>query len=86
MKNKKEESNLTEEDLQALGAKKKNLRNDGGDDEMLRNRKRSADFAADDLDIPGDELDNAQERRGSEDEENNHYSLGTDHNENVDKR
>ncbi|REG83415.1 hypothetical protein [Algoriphagus antarcticus] len=86
MKNKKEESNLTEEDLQALGAKKKNLRNDGGDDEMLRDRKRPADFAAADLDIPGEELDDAQERRGSEDEENNHYSLGTDHNENVDKR
>lgn len=86
MKNDKEKSNLTEEDFQALGAKKKNLRNDGGDDEMLRDRKKPADFAAEDLDIPGEELDNAQERRGSEDEENNHYSLGTDHNENVDKR
>jgi len=86
MKNKKEEFDLTEEDLQALGAKKKNLRNDDGDDEMLRNRKRPPDFAADDLDIPGVELDDDQERKGSEDEENNHYSLGTDHNEDVDKR
>lgn len=87
MKNtKKEESNLTEEDLQALGAKDKNLRSDGGDDELLKNRKRGVDFAANDLDIPGEELDDAQERRGSEDEENNHYSLGTDHNEGVDKR
>jgi hypothetical protein len=86
MKNNKKESDLTEEDLQALGSKDKNLRNDGGDDEMLRKRKRPADFAANDLDIPGAELDDAQERRGSEDEENNHYSLGTDHNEDVDKR
>jgi hypothetical protein len=86
MKNKKEEFDLTEEDLQALGAKKKNLRNDDGDDEMLRNRKRPTDFAADDLDIPGVELDDDQELKGSEDEENNHYSLGTDHNEDVDKR
>ncbi|MEP0711061.1 hypothetical protein [Algoriphagus sp.] len=86
MKNDKEKSNLTEEDFQALGSKKKNLRNDGGDDEMLRDRVKPADFAAKDLDIPGEELDDAQERRGSEDEENNHYSLGTGHNEDVDKR
>jgi len=31
-----------------------------------------------DLDIPGAELDDAQEKLGSEDEENNHYSLGGD--------
>lgn len=29
-----------------------------------------------DLDIPGAELDDAQEAIGSEDEENNYYSLG----------
>jgi hypothetical protein len=28
------------------------------------------------LDIPGAELDDAQENLGSEDEENNHYSIG----------
>ncbi len=34
------------------------------------------------LDIPGSELDDAQEKIGSEDEENNYYSLGLDnHNE-----
>jgi hypothetical protein len=86
MKNDNNKGNLTKEDMEALGAKKKNLRSDGGDDEMLNDRKRPVDFAADDLDIPGEELDDAQERRGSEDEENNHYSLGTAHNENVDKR
>jgi hypothetical protein len=31
-----------------------------------------------DLDIPGSELDDIQEDIGSEDEENNYYSLGGD--------
>jgi hypothetical protein len=31
-----------------------------------------------DLDVPGSELDNQQESIGSEDEENNYYSLGDD--------
>lgn len=32
----------------------------------------------DDLDVPGAELDDQQEEVGSEDEENNYYSLGAD--------
>jgi hypothetical protein len=35
-------------------------------------------FTGDDLDIPGAELDDAQEDIGEEDEENNYYSLGGD--------
>lgn len=38
------------------------------------------DMTGDDLDIPGSELDDQQERIGSEDEENNYYSLGGNHN------
>lgn len=34
-----------------------------------------------DLDVPGSELDDVQEAIGSEDEENNYYSLGGDENE-----
>ncbi len=34
-----------------------------------------------DLDVPGAELDDAQENIGSEDEENNYYSLGGDNHE-----
>lgn len=35
-----------------------------------------------DLDVPGSELDDQQENIGSEDEENNYYSLGgDDHND-----
>jgi hypothetical protein len=43
------------------------------------------DFAASDLDIPGAELDDAQELIGSEDEENNFYSLGGDNHSDLDE-
>ncbi len=39
------------------------------------------ELTGDDLDIPGSELDDAEEKIGSEDEENNYYSLGDDNNE-----
>ena len=38
-----------------------------------------------DLDIPGVELDDAQEEIGSEDEENNYYSLGGDHHKDLEE-
>jgi hypothetical protein len=38
-----------------------------------------------DLDIPGSELDNFQENIGSEDEENNYYSLGGDNHNDLDE-
>lgn len=68
------EARVTEDDLQALGPKDANLSNDGGDDEQLIERRRKVDFSGDDLDVPGSELDDEQERIGSEDEENNSYS------------
>ncbi len=40
----------------------------------------------DDLDIPGAELDDEQETIGSEDEENNYYSLGGDNHTDLDER
>ena len=36
------------------------------------------DLSGNDLDIPGSELDDSDELTGSEDEENNYYSLGGD--------
>jgi len=40
------------------------------------------DVSGNDLDVPGSEFDDEQENIGSEDEENNYYSLGGDaHNE-----
>ena len=39
------------------------------------------DMSGSDLDVPGAELDDEQENIGSEDEENNYYSLGGDNHE-----
>jgi len=68
------ESDVTKDDLEALGPK--NLSMDGGDDEDLAHRSHPVDFSGNDLDVPGSELDDASEDIGSEDEENNSYSLG----------
>jgi hypothetical protein len=38
-----------------------------------------------DLDVPGSELDDHQEEIGSEDEENNYYSIGGDDHDNLDE-
>lgn len=40
------------------------------------------DISGNDLDVPGSEADDADELIGSEDEENNYYSLGRD-NQNI---
>ena len=38
-----------------------------------------------DLDVPGSELDDAQEATGNEDEENNYYSLGGDDHDDLEE-
>ncbi len=43
------------------------------------------DFSGDDLDVPGSELDDREEEIGSEDEENNYYSLGGDDHNDLDE-
>ncbi|HAH23220.1 MAG TPA: hypothetical protein DCL77_05585 [Prolixibacteraceae bacterium] len=43
------------------------------------------ELSADELDIPGTELDDSQEILGSEDEENNYYSLGGDDHDDLDE-
>ena len=78
------ESDLTREDLEALGPK--DLSMDMGDDEIqLKHRTTPVDFSGKDLDIPGAELDDASEAVGSEDEENNSYSLGGDSKEGLEE-
>ena len=76
-------SDLTEEDFEALGERDLSL--DLGDDEQLRHRTVPVDFTGEDLDVPGSELDDAQEAIGSEDEENNNYSLGGENHENLEE-
>ncbi len=43
------------------------------------------DHSGNDLDIPGSELDDDQENIGSEDEENNGYSIGGDNHTNLEE-
>lgn len=43
------------------------------------------DKSGDDLDVPGSEQDNEQEAIGSEDEENNYYSIGGDNHNDLDE-
>lgn len=76
------ESDVTEEDLQALGPKDLSM-DMGEDEELLKNRVWPVDMAGSDLDIPGsDDADvNEDEGRRSEDEENDFYSLGGDRHE-----
>ena len=70
---------VTKEDLEALGSTElEELNMDEGDDAGLKRRVTPVDFAGSDLDIPGSELDDNAEAVGSEDEENNSYSVGGD--------
>lgn len=76
------ESDVTKEDLQALGPKDLSL--DMGEDErILKNRVWPVDMAGEDLDVPGSEEAGGTtgEAIGPEDEENDFYSLGGDRHE-----
>ena len=75
-------SDLTKDDFQALASDEIESE---GDDEILANRSWPVDFAGQDLDVPGSEEDDVQEQLGSEDEENNSYSLGGDRHEDLEE-
>lgn len=77
------EAEITDEDLEALGPE--NLSMDMGEDEQLKQREEEVDFEGKDLDIPGRGQDDDREDIGAEDEENNHYSLGSDSNEELER-
>lgn len=53
-----------------------------GQETPMQEEERSLDEG---LDIPGSELDDEQEEIGSEDEENNYYSLGGDNHEDLEQ-
>lgn len=76
------DSDVTQEDLQALGPKDLSL-DMGEDEELLKNRVWPVDMAGKDLDVPGSEGagDTSDEAIGPEDEENDFYSLGGDRHE-----
>ena len=62
-----------------------NLKKSG--EEILSDAEKefNDDIPGSDLDIPGTELDDIQEMIGSEDEENNYYSLGGDDHNDLDE-
>jgi hypothetical protein len=82
-KNQSGDSNLTDEDFQALGSKKKHLRNDSGDDRVFDERRREVDFSGKELDVPGRDLPGDKKPENVKDEENQLYSQGGDENENL---
>ena len=54
--------------------KRSQLDNTDNDGELLNEQSSADDASGNDLDIPGDETDDADEAIGEEDEENNGYS------------
>lgn len=75
--------NKEEKDLDPENTSKKKSPNEKPDEP---NEKDFGDVLTGvDLDVPGSELDDAQEDIGSEDEENNYYSLGGDNHNNLDE-
>lgn len=89
------DADVNEEDLRALNATEQDM--DSGDnaniqyasldsvdddgDPLNEESSLNRNMTADDLDIPGAGGDDANERIGEEDEENNYYSLGGDNHE-----
>lgn len=76
------ESDVTAEDLEALGPKDLSL-DMGEDEELLKHRVWPVDMAGKDLDIPGSQgaSDSLNQAIGPADEENDYYSLGGDEKE-----
>jgi hypothetical protein len=77
------EADVTEEDLILLGERDQDM--DMGEDEEIKRVGSLLDQAGDEMDMPGTELDDANESIGEEDEENNYYSLGGDRHENLEE-
>ena len=74
------EADVTKDDLLILGEHDF----DSEEEEAVDNKVLSGDLNTG-LDVPGEELDDANEDLGEEDEENNYYSLGGDRQENLEE-
>jgi len=75
------EADVTKEDLLMLG--EQDMERD--EEEGIDNKVLSGDLDTEELDVPGEELDDANENIGEEDEENNYYSLGGDRHESLEE-
>ena len=76
----KEEKNINPEDVSKMKEANEN-------DKVGKSNEKdfNEDVSGSDLDVPGSELDDNQENVGSEDEENNYYSLGGDDHNDLDE-
>lgn len=74
----KEETEINPEDI----SKKKTPNEVPG---TMNEKSFDDDMSGSDLDVPGSELDDQQEKIGSEDEENNYYSIGGDNHNDLDE-
>jgi len=72
-----EEEDINPEDISKT--KEQNSNN------AFRRKDNDNESGENDLDIPGSELDDLQEDIGSEDEENNYYSLGGDDHDDLEE-
>jgi hypothetical protein len=70
----------TEDDIRLRRAELDHVDNEG---DPLNEGSLTTDVSGGDLDIAGADSDDAMEAIGEEDEENNHYSLGSDSNDNI---
>ncbi|UYQ92674.1 hypothetical protein MKQ68_21580 [Chitinophaga horti] len=71
------DADVTEDDLEILGDPLRDFELEDNSD-IVRPEREEGDEDLDDLDVPGEELDDDLEEIGEEDEENNYYSLGGD--------
>jgi len=74
----KEEASINPENI----SKKKAPNEKAG---SMNEKDFNEDMSGDDLDVPGSELDDQQENVGSEDEENNYYSIGGDNHNDLEE-
>ena len=72
-----------EEDI--YSKEKKESFNEEGSDADINEDKAEEPLTGEDLDIPGAESDDADEKIGEEDEENNYYSLGGDDHDDLEE-
>lgn len=75
-----EEKDINPEDISEI--KEPNENNKGG---TSNEKDFNDDVSGSDLDIPGSELDDNMENIGSEDEENNYYSIGGDDSDDLEE-
>ena len=74
-----------EDDLDPENITKKKVPIEKGTAGKANEKDFKQDVSGSDLDVPGAELDDEQEKVGSEDEENNHYSLGGDNHNDLEE-